>query len=262
MAAEASQVVASAALSEPIHVFGTDLAGRHDLPSAAFALRLHGAQLGKASGASGNAYAIPYRGTGCELLPLKVIGNYVRGFLTYAAQRRQDAFQIARFACEPDAYEDAKLAVQFATAPPNCHLPGVWQRCLDRKMPARLLLFDPSGCLKDAAWHERVRQYLDLNVPLWNVPQVEVVSVGAARSVVANDGMARSLGLKHRIIGANDGYFGRDAVLAAEAKAVWYATHFLALCDFEKTSQSGQIRITATAMRGGLHIDQINVNDD
>ena len=39
----------------------------------------------------------------------------------------------------------------------------------------------------------------------------------------------------------------RDSVLAAEAKAVWYSTHFLSLCDFDQTAQPSQIRITGTA---------------
>lgn len=89
---------------------------------------------------------------------------------------------------------------------------------------------------------------------------MEVVSFGAARSVVANDALARNLGLKHRIIGANDSYFGRDAALAAEAKAVWYGTHFLSLCDFDQTAMPGQIRLTGTAVAGGLCFAQLDVN--
>ena len=65
-----------------------------------------------------------------------------------------------------------------------------------------------------------------------------------------------------RIIGANDSFFGRDAVLAVEAKAVWYATHFLSLCDFDQTAQPSTIRVTGSAVSGGLHLDQIDVNAD
>lgn len=262
MAAEASHALSGVSAAEPIHVFGTDLAGRHDLPGAAFAVRAHGAVVGVPNGPVGNAYAIPFRDADCQLLPLKLIGAYVKELLKHAASRRHETFQIMRFACGSNAYDDAQLAVLFATAPNNCLLPGVWQRCLDRKLPARLLLFDPTTRLKEPAWRERVQRYLDLNLPLWNVRSVELVSFGAARSVVANDMLARSLGLKHRIMGANDGYYGRDSVLAAEAKAVWYATHFLSLCDFDQTAQPSQIRITGTAVSGGLHIDQLDVNAD
>jgi hypothetical protein len=262
MAAEASHALSGVPATEPIHVFGTDQAGRHDLPGASLAVRVHGAQLGRACGRSGNAYALPFRDADCQLLPLKLIGVYVRELLRYVASRANDTFEIMRFACGEDAYEDAQLAVMFASAPRNCLLPGVWQRCLNRKLPARLLLFDPTARLKEAAWRERARRYLDLNQPLWDVPSVELVSFGAARSVVANDGLARALGLKHRILGANDGYYGRDSVLAAEARAVWYSTHFLSLCDFDQTAQPGQIRLTGTAVSGGLKLDQINVNAD
>jgi hypothetical protein len=262
MAAEASHALSGVPAAEAIHVFGTDQAGRHDLPGAAFALRVYGAEVGKANGPSGNAYALPFRDADCQLLPLKLIGAYIQDFLKYAAGRPRDTFQIMRFACGQNAYEDAQLAVQFATAPRNCLLPGVWRRCLDAKMAARILLFDPTTRLKEPAWRDRVKRYLDLNQPLWNVPAVELVSFGAARSVVANDMLARSLGLKHRIMGADDSYYGRDSVLAAETKAVWYATHFLSLCDFDQTAQPSQIRITGTAVSGGLHLDQLNVNDD
>ena len=262
MAAEASHALSGVPAAEPVHVFGTDQAGRHDLPGAAFAVRAHGAQLGKAIGPHGNTYALPFRDADCQLLSLKLITAYVKDLTKYAATRPQDSFQIMRFACGQNAYDDAQLAVLFATAPRNCLLPGVWQRCLDRKMPARLLLFDPTTRLKEPAWRERVKRYLELNQPLWNVPSVEIVSFGAARSVVANDGLARGLGLKHRILGANDSYYGRDSVLAAEAKAVWYSTHFLSLCDFDQTAQPSQIRITGTAVSGGLHLDQLNVNGD
>ncbi|MBK8959312.1 MAG: hypothetical protein IPM80_12975 [Proteobacteria bacterium] len=262
MAAEASHALSGIPAAEPVHVFGTDQAGRHDLPGAAFAARAHGAAIGVANGPSGNAYAIPFRGVECQLLPLKMLGVYIKELIEYAAARKDQTFQIMRFACGTNAYDDAQLAVLFATAPGNCLLPGVWQRCLDRKMPARLLLFDPTARLREPEWRERVKRYLALNQPLWNVPSVELVSFGAARSVVANDALARSLGLKHRIMGANEDYYGRDGTLAAEAKAVWYATHFLSLCDFDQTAQPNQIRITGTAVSGGLHIDQLNVNAD
>ena len=262
MAAQASHASAGVPASDPIHVFGTDLAGRHDLPSAAGAVRLHGAQPGQASGISGNSFAIPFRASDCALLPLKQIGAYVRDLLKYAAAHANETFQITRFGCGQNAYADAQLAVLFATAPRNCQLPGVWQRCLDGRLPARVLLFDPSARLREASWRERVQRYFDLNRPLWKVAAVEVVSFGAARSVVANEGLARSLGLKHRIIGASDGYCGRDAMLVAEAQAVWYATHFLSLCDFDQTALPGQIRLTGTAVSGGLHVDHIDLNAD
>ncbi len=81
-------------------------------------------------------------------------------------------------------------------------------------------------------------------------------------TAMASAAMAFSAQSYARIMGANDSYYGRDSVLAAEAKAVWYSTHFLSLCDFDQTAQPSQIRITGTAVSGGLHMDQIDVNAD
>lgn len=265
MAADAKaapSALAQAPNQEPIFVFGADLGGRHDQHSAAFAARVHGAEAGKASGASGNVYAIPYRNTARDVLPLNIIANYVAPFAQHARELPQRRFHIARFGCETGAHDDVSMARVFARLPDNCQLPGLWQRALQAKLPARLLLFDPSGCLIDARWRERLRRYLALNLPLWNAPAVELVSVGSARAIVANDGVAKSLGLKHRVFGTNDAYYGREAPSAAEMKAVWYATHFLAICDFSCTAAPQQIRLTGTATRGGLAIDQIDVDEE
>jgi len=262
MTASNAREKSPAATVEPVHVFGSDLAGRNEHPGGAFAQRSHGAEAGRASGASGNAYAIPYRNTGGQFLPLEVIANYVTPFLQYAQSQPKQIFQVARFGCEPGAHDDAAMARLFALAPRNVRLPGVWQRQRDPTTPARMLLLDPSGRLKEPKWQERLRRHIDLNAPLWNVPSVELVSVGLARVIVANDLAAKKLGLKHRIIGLNEAYYGREAQLAAETVAVWYSTHFVSICDFEQTAQPQQIRITSTATRGGLDIDQFDANAD
>jgi hypothetical protein len=152
------------------------------------------------------------------------------------------------------------MARLFAGAPPNCQLPGVWLRLNDPRQPVRLLLFDPGAHLKTPAAQEQLGRYLALNAPLWNAPAVELVSVGPARAIVANDAAARRLGLRHRVIGASEQAFGRDAPLVAEVRAVWYATHFLSIYDFDQTALPQQVRITGFATRGGLAIDQLDAN--
>ena len=42
---------------------------------------------------------------------------------------------------------------------------------------------------------------------------------------------------------------------------MWYATHFLTLCDFDQTAQPSQIRTTGTAISGGLNLAQPKVDD-
>ena len=153
------------------------------------------------------------------------------------------------------------MARLFAKAPSNVRIPALWNRVLDQNSPARLLLFDPGAHMKSEPWQKELKRYIDLNAPLWGGADVEVVSVGAARAVVANDIACKKLGLTHRVVGYNEAFFGNNAVLAAEARAVWASTHLLSVFDFDQTGQPGQIRILGAAQRGGLTVDQINVKE-
>ncbi len=258
MSLPATQAASARVGAEPVFVFGTDTAGKHAQETAAIAVRLFGAQAGTGSGQVGNSYAIPCRNSEQSLLPLAVIRNYLDGLFRHAADRPDTVFQISRFGCEVGGYQDAEMADQFRRAPDNVHLPGTWSRVLEPKQPVRLLLFDPGAHLKEPDWQEQLRRYLDLNVPLWNAPSVELVSVGAARTIVANDLAAKQLKLKHRVISADDQRYGRNAQLTAEYRAVWYSTHVLSIFDFDQTAQPQQIRIMTTATRGGLLVDQLD----
>ncbi|GEM_PF-1402644 len=260
MPAEASKTSEGGAKDEPIYVFGTDHAGQHKSESALLAVTLHGAQAGKGSGASGRAYAIPYRNSTGELLALNVIENYVAPLLELAKHNPNHQFTIARFGCEAGAYEDAVMAELFARAPRNCTLPGLWKRILDATIPVRMILFDPAANFKKTAWQRELKQHIDLNAPLWGTSTVDIVSVGAPRTLAANDAAAKTLGLKHRIIGANEDRYGRNAAIAAEARAIWYSTHLLSVFDFDMTAQPSQIRIVSAATRGGLTIHQVDTN--
>ncbi|MCZ6892952.1 MAG: hypothetical protein O7H40_02750 [Gammaproteobacteria bacterium] len=244
--------------SEAVYVFGSDLGGTNDKETAAFAVLVHGADASNASGPSGNAYAIPYRDSSRNLLPLEVIKNYVDTLLNYVEENQQITFQVARFGCESEAHDDEAMARLFSKAPKNCQLPGRWTRILDPKQAGRLLVFDPGAHLIEEKWQARLRQYLSLNAPLWNVPSVEIVSVGQARAIVANEAGAKSLGLKHRVFGPNEAYYGKNAQMAAENKAIWYSTHLLSMFDFEITAQPQQIRLMSIATRSGLTVEQLD----
>ncbi len=262
MTGEALKLNPQSEAGEDVFVFGTDLGGRHESESARFAVALHQAEPGKGSGASGHAYAVPCRNTRGEMLGPEVIGNYLDSLFSHAAAHPGLRFRVARFGCEKDGHSDAVMARLFARAPENCVLPGLWQRLLHTDLPARLLVFDPGAHLRDAAWQERLQRYLSLNAPLWDAPSVELVSVGTARAIVANDVASRKLGLRHRVFGPNEAFYGRDAMLAAEAKAIWYATHMLTVFDFDQTAQPQQIRVMGAATRGGLAVDQVDCNAD
>lgn len=257
MASAPEQMTACLRGGEAIFVYGTDVAGRCDAGSAAVAARYHEASPGRGSGMNGHAYAIPYRNSAGNLLPLLTIGHYVKSFLEFAAAQPAMRFHVASFGCDRQEYDSATMAGLFAGMPGNCRLPGEWERHLQRNMPARLLVFDPGANLARAEWQERLRAYLALNEPLWNVPSVEIVSVGNPRSVVANNMAAKALGLKHRVIGANDKVFGQNAAIVAEYRAVWYATHFLAIANLDQTSDPQQIRLMSAAGRAGLLVDML-----
>lgn len=260
MAEAAVQAAPSALEKEPVFVFGTDLGGQHQGDTAVVAARLYGAEAGKASGASGHAYAIPYRNSAGELLGAAVIKNYVESLFAHAQAHPHTLFHVARFACDNGGHDDQTMARVFARAPANVLLPGLWTTHLNREQPARLLVFDPGAHLAQASWQKKLREYIDLNVPLWNVKAVEMVTAGAARTVVANDAAARALGLRHRVFGPNEAAFGRDAALLCENKAIWYSTRLLSILDFEQTAQPQQVRMLGAAARNGLAIDQLNAD--
>lgn len=259
MATPAAKIPVPAVASEPTFVFGADMSGDFSQGSAALAVRLFGADTEVGVGPSGNAYAIAYRNSDGEMLSFGALAPHIATFLSHARAHPEESFMVARFGCEPGASDDATMVRHFSHVPPNCLLPGVWLRQIDPKMGVRLMVFDPFARFKDAYWQDKLKRYLALNAATCNGAQVELVSVGAARSIVANDMAAKRLGLKHRVFGANEGFFGKEAAAAAEMKAMWYSTHFLSLCDFRQTVQPQQFRVTADAIRTGLTVDQLEV---
>ena len=183
MTATAPKIVGASQTREPVYVFGSDLRGDFTQHTAVNAVRLHRADPATLSGGSGNAYAIPYRDAAGAPLGYGALAAHVGAFLRQARACPQDVFHIARFACEADAHDDATMARQFAQAPANCKLPGVWLRELDPHTPMRLLIFDPFARFKDRVWQDKLRRYLALNVSTRSGAVIELVSVGSAQPV-------------------------------------------------------------------------------
>ncbi len=261
MATAAAQVSVQTRPSEPTYVFGADMSGDFSQGSAAIAARLYGADTDIGVGPSGHAFAIPYRNSDGEMLSFGALGPHIASFLSHARAHPEESFVVARFGCEAGGSDDATMIRHFSHVPPNCQLPGLWMRQAEPKMGVRLMVFDPFARFKDDYWQDKLKRYLALNAATCNGAQVELVSIGAARSIVSNDIAAKKLGLKHRVFGPNEAFFGKDAALAAEIKAMWYSTHFLSLCDFRQTVQPNQFRVTAEAIRAGLVVDQLEVED-
>jgi hypothetical protein len=258
LAAAAMTITDGALASAPVYVYGSDLGGRQQGESASLAVQVYGAAPGHASGPSGHAYAIPCASSTRERLDAQVLRNYVRNFCTHAREHGDTVFHVSRFGCDNNGLGDKVMAGLFVGVPSNCRLPGLWSGVLDVRQPVRLLVYDPGAHLADAAWQQRLRQFLGLNAPLWGAGSVELVSVGHARTLVANDAAARALGLAHRVVGADAAVYGRHAALLAEHKAIWYATRMLCIIDFDQTAQSNQVRMMGAATRGGLPIDQVD----
>lgn len=259
MAKPAVQVSLRSQPNEPIFVFGVDMSGAHAHGTAALAQRLFGADSAVSSGITGHAYAIPYRDGAGNALSFSALAAHIAAFLSHARANPQTLFMVARFGCEKGVGDDAAMVRHFSHLPANCLLPGLWLRQLDGKSAVRLVIFDPFARFKEPYWQDKLKRYLALNAATCNGAQVELVSFGGARSLVANDMAAKRLALKHRVFGANEGFFGSEAERAAEMKAMWYGTHFLSLCDFSQTVQPQQFRITTQAISAGLVIDQLEV---
>jgi hypothetical protein len=246
-----------AVAQEPVFVFGANIAGDHKEGPAAVAARFHGGEAGKWNGPAGNCYAVPYLDSRMRLLPLDVIGNYVSMCCEYIAKRPALQFQIMRFACEPGEYTDAQMSDLWRHAPENCQLPGVWLRTLDPRRAVRLLVFDPGEALAEPSRQALMERFLAEKAAQCGTAQVEFVSIGSLPGIGATAQFARRLNRRHRVIGQNTAFYGDDAALTCERKAVWYATHLVDLFEVENTGRPEHMRVLGSARRGGLVVDEL-----
>lgn len=114
-------------MSEPIFVFGSNLAGRHGAGAALCARQTHGAVLGVGVGRTGNSYAIPTKDENLRTLSLLVIHTHVEYFKLYARQNPDLTFNVTRIGCGLAGYTDTDIAPLFKDAPENCILPDGWR---------------------------------------------------------------------------------------------------------------------------------------
>lgn len=111
-----------------VFVFGSNLAGRHGKGAAADARDYHGAVYGVGVGPTGQAYAIPTKDENLGVLPLSVIAQHIRDFISYAKMHPELTFKITRVGCGYAGYTSGDIAPMFRGAPANCLLPD-WWRC-------------------------------------------------------------------------------------------------------------------------------------
>lgn len=128
-------------MTDPVFVFGSNLAGRHGKGAALWAVQHRGAIYGQGVGLQGNSWAIPTKnGRGgadlrdpAQTLPLSEIAGYVAAFLAQAAVLYPDRqFQVTLIGCGFAGYTPEQIAPLFAHAPANVILPAEFRTALER----------------------------------------------------------------------------------------------------------------------------------
>jgi hypothetical protein len=245
------------AAKEAIWVFEADLGGRHVRGAAAIAVKYRGAEEGKCSGAAGSSYAIPTRDNENKLLPWDDIENYVRAFRNHAQAHPEQTFRILPSPHGKSEQEHARFADIFRNAPPNCELPGRWLEILGRLDTVRIILLDANVRLVETERKRVLDQYFAANEGLWNADHIEIVSLGSAQSLVANDKYAKGRGYRHRIIKVISDLYGGYAAQVREQLSVIYATKLVCLNDPTGTSTGNQVGAVHLASSAGLPIDEL-----
>jgi hypothetical protein len=100
-------------MSDPIFVFGSNLAGRHGRGAALFAVMNRGAVPGQGVGRQGNSYGIPTKDEALKPLRLEVIAEYVDRFVEYARQHADDTFELTQIGCGLAGYTPEQIAPMF-----------------------------------------------------------------------------------------------------------------------------------------------------
>lgn len=119
-------------MTEPVFVFGSNLAGRHGKGAALFAVRNRGAVYGVGEGFRGNSYAIPTKDASLSTLHLYEIMMNVARFIAYARENPHMQFQLTPIGCGLAGYKPEDIAPMFRDAPPNVILPSEFVAVLER----------------------------------------------------------------------------------------------------------------------------------
>lgn len=119
-------------MTEPVFVFGSNLAGRHGLGAALVAKQKHGAKPGPqgAIGHHGNSYAIPTKNEHLVVLPLTTIWLYVSQFIYYAKTHPELTFKLTAIGTGYAGYSADQIAPMFQEAPDNVLLPEAFSRII------------------------------------------------------------------------------------------------------------------------------------
>ena len=119
-------------MTRSIFVFGSNLAGKHGMGSAARAYNKHGAKYGQGVGLQGNSYAIPTKDEQLRVLSLEDISYYVNDFIRFAKLHYDWEFQVVAIGCGLAGYKPEQVAPFFRYSPENVHLPTDFIKVLNR----------------------------------------------------------------------------------------------------------------------------------
>lgn len=111
-------------MSEPVFVFGSNLAGRHGKGAALWAKQHRGAVYGRGEGYHGNSYAIPTKDAALRSLHLDEVRRYVARFIAFARQNPHLQFQLTPIGCGLAGYSAEQIAPMFKDAPANVIMPA------------------------------------------------------------------------------------------------------------------------------------------
>lgn len=118
-------------MSEPVFVFGSNLAGRHGKGAALWARQHRGAIYGKGVGMQGNSYAIPTKDASLQRLPLPIIANHIVDFIEFALAHPELTFQLTPIGCGLAGYKPEQIAPYFDLPPPrNVMMPPEFEAVL------------------------------------------------------------------------------------------------------------------------------------
>ena len=118
--------------TEPVFVFGSNLAGRHGKGAALWARQNRGAIYGVGVGRQGNSYGIPTKGYQLESLPLTRIEYHVAEFIAYARAHPDLRFQLTPVGCGLAGFSPEQIAPMFLYSPANVELPDEFMPVLTR----------------------------------------------------------------------------------------------------------------------------------
>lgn len=243
---------------DSVWVFESSLGGEHADGSAALAVRCHGAKEGVGSGACGSSYALQTRDDEHVLIPKNEIEDHALEFRDYVTAHPELKFRILPCSRKKTDTEHAAFADLLRNVPTNCELTGRMLEILGRLKTVRIILLDANiRMVNTDARKQALDQYFAANEGLWNAEQIEIVSLGTAHTLVANDKYAKGRNYNHRIFNADSDVYGNDADEVRQMLSVAYSTKLICIDDPAGTSTAARVSAIQLAACAGLEIDAV-----